>query len=83
MNNSLSLLKVVNGISKTLNIANQMIPLYKQVKPLISNSGKVISTIKNFTSNNNNKESNKPKTSSFSDIKQKNTISYNTPTFFL
>lgn len=83
MNNSLSLLKVVNGISKTLNIANQMIPLYKQVKPLISNSGKVISTIKNFTSNNNNKESNKPKTSSFSDIKPKNTISYNTPTFFL
>lgn len=83
MNNSLSLLKVVNGISKTLNIANQMIPLYKQVKPLISNSGKVISSIKNFASNNNNKEYTKPETSTFTDTKPENTISYNSPTFFL
>lgn len=45
MNNNLSLLKIVGGISKTLNIANQMIPIYKQVKPLISKSSQLLSNI--------------------------------------
>lgn len=50
MNNGSSILRIVNGLSKTLNIANQMVPLYKQVKPLISNSGKILSGIKSFNS---------------------------------
>lgn len=53
MNNTPSILRILNGISKTLNIANQMIPLYKQVKPLITNSGKILNNINNFNLNNN------------------------------
>ena len=34
----LTLSKVVGGISKTLNVANQIIPLYVQAKPIIQNA---------------------------------------------
>ena len=34
--NGLTFGKIIGGISKTLNIVNQAIPLYKQVRPLIS-----------------------------------------------
>lgn len=57
MNNGASLLKIVNGLSRTLNIANQMIPLYKQVKPVIANSGKILAGIKSLNTvkvNNSN-----------------------------
>ena len=40
--------KIITGISKGLNIANQMIPLYQQAKPMISNAKKVMSIIKEF-----------------------------------
>lgn len=53
MNNTPSILRILNGISKTLNIANQMIPLYKQVKPLITNSGKILNNINNLNLKNN------------------------------
>lgn len=53
MNNTPSILRILNGLSKTLNIANQMIPLYKQVKPLITNSGKILNNINNLNLNNN------------------------------
>ena len=33
-----SLVKVLGGLSKTLNVANQLIPLYNQAKPMISNA---------------------------------------------
>lgn len=42
MNNNLSLTKIISGLSKTLNIANQMIPLYKQVKPIIQKTNELI-----------------------------------------
>ena len=42
MNNNLSLTKIINGLSKTLNIANQMIPLYKQVKPILQKTNELI-----------------------------------------
>ena len=34
----LTLSKVIGGVSKTLNVANQIIPLYMQAKPMISNA---------------------------------------------
>ena len=46
----LSLTKVISGISKTLNIANQVIPLYQQVKPIISNASSILSVFKEFNS---------------------------------
>lgn len=78
MYNNFSLLNIIGGLSKTLNIANQMIPLYKQVKPLIANSNKVLSNLQNLKVSKNNKEN----------IKQTNTHSQqiinhtNMPTFF-
>ena len=30
----LSFTKILSGISKTLNVANQVIPLYKEAKPI-------------------------------------------------
>lgn len=42
MNNNLSLTKIISGLSKTLNIANQMIPLYKQVKPILQKTNELI-----------------------------------------
>ena len=49
--NNLSISKVISGISKTLNIANQVIPLYQQVKPIISNASSILSVFKEFNSN--------------------------------
>ncbi len=54
MYNRFSLLNIIGGLSKTLNIANQMIPLYKQVKPLIANSNKVLSNLQNIKIPKNN-----------------------------
>ena len=38
----LTLTKVLGGISKGLSIANQVIPLYQQAKPMIQNARKVM-----------------------------------------
>lgn len=77
MNNSFSLLKIVNGFSRTLNIANQIIPLYKQVKPLIQNSNKLFSNINNVKQTLSNNVSQK-------NITTQTTIKKigNSPTFF-
>ena len=40
----LTLPKVLGGIQKTLNIANQVIPLYAQIKPIIKNAQSALST---------------------------------------
>lgn len=76
MYNNFSFLNIINGLSKTLNIANQMIPLYKQVKPLITNSNKVISNLQNLKFNAKPKVNNQT-INNTSLIKQ-----INTPTFF-
>ena len=34
-NSGISLLKILGGISKSLGIAKEIIPIYKEVKPLI------------------------------------------------
>ena len=49
--NNLSISKVIKGISKTLNIANQVIPLYQQVKPIINNASSILPVFKEFNSN--------------------------------
>lgn len=47
MNNSASLGKFLTGISKTLNIANQIIPIYQDTKPLVKNFKNIYSLFKN------------------------------------
>lgn len=52
--NSLSLSKVLTGLSKGLGIVNQAIPIYKEVKPMVSNARKVLSVVKEINKPNNN-----------------------------
>ena len=51
-----SLTKMLSGLSRGLNFANQMIPLYQQAKPLISNARKLMGIIKEFSHYNPPKE---------------------------
>ena len=76
MNNAFSLTKIIGGLSKTLNIVNQLIPLYNQVKPYIGKANQMINNI-------NNLNINKPKQQT---LKIQNTTNpppqINLPTFF-
>lgn len=54
----LTLTKVLGGISRGLSIANQVIPLYQQAKPMIQNAKKIMGVLREFNSNNNNNNNN-------------------------
>lgn len=80
MNNGISLLKIITGLSKTLNIANQLLPIYKQVKPLISTYTNSLKKLPlNNQTRNNTKQINTSTTEHTQDI---TTSSNNKPTFF-
>jgi len=55
ISNSFSIGKVIGGLSKTLNVVNQVIPLYKEAKPMIQNARNAFSLIKEFTNTTTNK----------------------------
>ena len=44
----LTLTKVIGGMSKTLNVVNQLIPLYKEAKPMLSNAQNAFKIAKEF-----------------------------------
>jgi len=46
INSGLTFGKVLNGISKSLSIANQVIPLYQQAKPMINNTKTILDVLK-------------------------------------
>lgn len=76
--------KVLGGISKTLSIANQVIPLYKQAKPMINNAKTIISVLKDLNKKEPQKQvSNiiKERTINNSNSKQTSIIT-NAPAFF-
>lgn len=76
----LSLTKVISGLSKTLQIANQVIPLYYKAKPIITNTKSVLKTLKNTT----NQEPKIIKTTNIQNKETKKEINnLNTPKFFL
>ena len=74
----LTMTKVIGGLTKTLNIANQAIPLYKEAKPMINNARNIYSVLKSFANNKNN---------SFNNNINNKKITYekksNNPTFFI
>ena len=79
----LNFTKVLTGISKTLNVANQVIPIYKEAKPMINNAKTIFSALKEFgKSNNNNTTSNTKENTKKDTIPPTRTVS-NTPKFFL
>ena len=73
MNGTLSLSKIITGLNKTLNVVNQAIPLYQQLKPVLSNAKDILHIVNiiNTPDNKNNKIK----------IDQKK-VSKNLPTFF-
>ena len=81
----LSLSKIIGGLSKTLQIANQVIPLYQKAKPIIKNARSAFSVLQELKKTIPQKEEIKEanykviaKTEETS-IKKEGT----TPTFFL
>ena len=74
MNNAFSLTKIIGALSKTLNVVNQLIPLYDQVKPYLGKASKLMNNINNFSLS----QTNTPKTNQV----EKNQIPNNLPTFF-
>lgn len=87
----LTLSKVIGGVSKTLNVANQIIPLYMQAKPMISNARNAFKIAKgilstpstsNTSQNDNVASSNKEKTTTIKE-EQPTIVSTNNPVFFL
>ena len=83
----LSFIKIIGGLSKTLQVANQIIPIYQKAKPAIMNARNMLNVLKEM-----NKKDNSTKTSETKPIVQnnKNTIEKQTkektpvaPTFFL
>ena len=87
----LTLSKVIGGVSKTLNVANQIIPLYMQAKPMISNARNAFKIAKgilstpstsNTSQNVNVALSNKEKTTTIKE-EQPTIVSTNNPVFFL
>jgi len=72
--------KVLSGAYKTLGLANQIIPLYQQVSPMVKNAKSAFSVLKNF---NKNTKVNTVKPIIKKNIKsEKKELSLNNPVFF-
>lgn len=81
---SLSFTKVLSGISKTLNVANQVIPIYKEAKPMINNAKTILGTLKEFgKSNNSNSKTNTTQETIKKDTAFEVRTVSNNPKFFL
>ena len=82
-NNNISFSKILNGTQKILGIANQAIPLVKQVGPVINNTKTMFRIMNEF------KKSDKPKiinkqTNNYTNTKTNTNYSNNNgPTFFM
>lgn len=44
-----SLTKIIGGLSKTLGVVNQMIPLYKEAKPLMTNARNALGLLREMS----------------------------------
>ena len=58
MRSGITLSSVLGGISKGLGILNQAIPLYREIKPMIESSRKVMSVLQELKVNNNSNNTN-------------------------
>ena len=78
LNRGFNLIRMLNGLSKTLTVANRVIPMYQKAKPMVSNARTLINTLKNINivDSNNIKKENKVKK------EPKSISSSNNPIFF-
>ena len=72
---TLSFGKILSSISKTLNVANQLIPLYTKAKPLVQNSTKLLNGFSAVLNKSDNDNSTKL-------LEKKTESSSNNPVFF-
>lgn len=82
MNNVFSITKIISGLSKTLNIVNQLIPLYNQVKPYMGKANNFINNINNINNINTINTTNNNKYLKNTIEPDKSTHQNNLPTFF-
>ena len=60
LNGGFNIIKILNGVSRTLSIANKVIPMYKKAIPMVNNAKNIIGTLKSInivdkkTENNEN-----------------------------
>ena len=74
--------RIINSLNNTLNVAKQIIPIYKEAKPMVNNIRTTFNKLKNITNNNVIEHAHE----NAKDIKEKiNTIksvNSNNPVFF-
>ena len=68
---NLSLSSILSGLDKTLNVVNQVIPMYQKIRPLLDNSKDLLNIINSI--NNTHKEE---------DTNVIKKVDNNLPTFF-
>ena len=80
-----SFVKILGGLSKTLQVANQIIPLYQKAKPAIHNARNMLNIIKEIKKPDTTLKNESPKqitnTSFTSKVTKEKTS--DAPTFFL
>ena len=82
ISNTITLSSVLGNISKGLGILNQAIPLYKEIKPMIESSKKVMRVLQELKINN---PSNNKTTIDIEENTNKKIVNYesqSTPVFF-
>lgn len=81
----LTLTKVIGGMSKTLNVVNQLLPLYKEAKPMLSNAQNAFKIAKEFmTPNTTVSVKSKSKTAPLPQTKNETSLqTSNRPVFFV
>ena len=79
VSSGLTFAKVLGGISKTLSIANQVIPLYQQAKPMIHNATTILSVLKDVNKPSNNTKPTNEKTTNNSVTSSNNSLTDTTP----
>lgn len=82
----LTFTKVIGGISKTLQIANQIIPLYQKARPIIHNARSILSVMKGISktpSKTTEKVETKNMNTNINQISTTKKEETTSPTFFL
>lgn len=80
--------KIIKGMSRTLGVINEVIPIYKEAKPMITNARNAFNMVKEFSNNSvnkiiTNKEKNvAPLKEKINTIQNVNFTNVNKPTFF-
>ena len=79
----LNISNVLGGLNKGLNFAQQAIPLYKKIKPILSNSKSLISMLDIINTPDNKNDNNKEKIKEIENKKTSNNqINDTLPVFF-